>query len=74
MTNKINQSIFAEKKVGCSGALWSLVLSGKRNLEYYKAKNAARALKTKIDLWTSRVEDVNQRREVWADFILKVKK
>lgn len=49
-------------------SFWSMVLSGKRNLGFEKARTVAHVLSTSTDLWVDPKADPKERVEAWEKF------
>lgn len=64
----MDQTIFAKKILRCTPALWSMVLSGQRNLGFNKAKKASKLLKTNVELWINPGASVKKRIKAWENY------
>lgn len=66
----MNQRDFVNK-IGCSDAMFSLVLKGKRCFSYTVAKKVAKILRTGVDVWANPDADAEERQEAWKKYRLK---
>lgn len=49
--------------------MWSLVLSGKRNLSFTNASRVSKILRTGITLWLDPEADPQERKGAWQKFV-----